>query len=420
MSGATTMSTTFDAGAPGQRPGLSPEVPTLTIAALEAAPHDMFRQYRPRVPLAVRDNGSYIVLRSQDVDRLLSDGRLRAIETDGMKMIGVADGMLLDIFDYSMLTANGAVHRRRRAPFSRTFAARMIADLRPHIRQTAEDLIDSWPQEGDVDFVGDFAALVPARLISEILGLPKQDIPRFTALVYSVSRAFSLTFTRDDLPGMQADARELQQFVAALIADRRQAPIDDLISRFLADADTQGELSPIEIIMQIVILIIGGTDTTRVAMAVQVALLLEHRDQWDAVCRDAALIPAAVAEAMRYEPSVASTPRFSLEAIELDGFVLPAGKVVTLSTMSAMRDERIYDQPDVFDIRRTDHRRLHPIFGGGAHRCIGEALAKAELEESLAAVAVRFPQLRLVGGMPKLQGHTGIRRIGEMRVRRTD
>jgi len=414
------MSTTLGAGALGPEPGLSPEVPTVTIAALEAAPHDMFRQYRSKGPLAVRDNGSYIVFRSEDVERLLSDGRLRATETDGMKLIGVTDGTLLDIFEFSMLTANGAVHRRRRAPFSRTFAARMIADLRPYIRKTAEDLIDRWPQEGDVDFVGDFAALVPARLISEILGLPKQDIPRFTALVYSVSRAFSLTFTRDDLPGIQADARELQKFVEALIADRRQSPIDDLLSSFLADADAQGELSQIEIIMQIVILIIGGTDTTRVAMAVQVALLLEHREQWDAVCRDAALIPAAVAEAMRYEPSVASTPRFSLEDIELDGHILPAGKIVSLSTMSAMRDEAVYEHPDVFDIRRTNHQRSHPVFGGGPHRCIGEALAKAELEEGLAVVTARFPQLRLAGGMPKLQGHTGIRRIGEMRVRRAN
>jgi cytochrome P450 len=85
--------------------------------------------------------------------------------------------------------------------------------------------------------------------------------------------------------------------------------------------------------------------------------------------------------------------------------------------MSAMRDDAVYRNPDRFDIHRTDNPRLHLVFGGGAHRCIGEALAKAELEEGLSVLAARLPQLRLAAGMPKLQGHAGIRRIGAMRVR---
>jgi cytochrome P450 family 103 len=414
------MDKTFDQESPEREAGLKTAVPGVTVAELEAAPHEVLKRYRAQTPLALRDNGVYIVFRSKDVERLILDSRLRAVETDSARWLGITEGALLDIFEYSMLTANGAVHRRRRAPFTRTFASRMIADLRPHIRKTAEDLIDSWPEGGEVDFVEQFAALLPARLISEILGLPKQDIPRFTALVYSVTRAFSMNFTRDDLPGMEADARELQAFVEVLIDSRRKTPLDDLLSSFLADADQRGELSPIEIVMQIVILIIGGTDTTRVAMAVQLALLLEHPAQWEAVCADAALVPAAVTEAMRYEPSVASAPRVTLEDIALDEYVLPAGKVVTLSTMSAMRDDAAYQDPDRFDIHRTDHPRLHPIFGGGAHRCIGEALAKAELEEGLSVLATRLPQLRLADGMPKLRGHSGIRRIGTMRVQWSD
>jgi cytochrome P450 family 103 len=413
------MSKTVSQGRPAAGGEFETEVPFVTVADLEAAPHEIFRQYRSRTPLLVRDNGIYIALRAKDVEQLFIDGRLRATETDNVKLIGLT-GALLDIFEYSMLTANGAVHRRRRAPFSRTFASRMIADLRPYIRKTAEDLIDSWPQSGEVDFIDHFAALLPARLISEVLGLPKQDISRFTSLVYSVSRGFSLTFTRDDLVEMEADARELQDFVKALIDTRRKAPVNDLVSIFLADADQRGELSPIEIVMQIVILIIGGTDTTKTALAVQLALLLEDRPQWEAVCADATLVPAAVIEAMRYEPSVASTARTTLEDIALDGYILPAGKVVTLSAMSAMRDAAVYRDPDRFDIHRTDHPRLHPIFGGGAHRCIGEALAKAELEEGLSVLAARLPQIRLVDGMPKLRGHSGIRRIGSMRVRWSD
>ncbi len=104
-------------------------------------------------------------------------------------------------------------------------------------------------------------------------------------------------------------------------------------------ADTAGELSPLEIVMQIVQLIVGGTDTTRIAIVMQVALLLQHREQWDAVCRDPSLIPGAVAEALRFEPSVASFVRVTTEDIELGGAVLPARQLIVLSTMSAARDE---------------------------------------------------------------------------------
>jgi hypothetical protein len=180
-------------------------------------------------------------------------------------------------------------------------------------------------------------------------------------------------------------------------------------------ADLAAEMSPIEIIFQIVQLIVGGTDTTRVAIVMQVALLLQHHEQWMAVCRDPGLIPAAVEESMRFEPSVASISRVAAEDIEVGGAIIPAGSFVTLSTMSGMRDERAYDNPDVFNIRRVRQPRLHPIFGGGPHRCIGEMLARAELEESLAVLTALIPQLRL-DQAPAIKGHFGIRRVDTMRV----
>jgi cytochrome P450 len=113
---------------------------------------------------------------------------------------------------------------------------------------------------------------------------------------------------------------------------------------------------------------------------------------------------------MRFEPSLAGASRVTGEDVEVDGTVVPAGKHVTLSTMSAMRDENVYERPDTFDIHRTNQARLHPIFGFGAHRCIGEALARAELEESLSAITARIPGLNM-DRPPHIKGHSGIRRI---------
>lgn len=390
---------------------------TLSINVLEADPHGVFRRHRAVTPVIKREDGSYIVLRYKDVEQLVKDPRLRQSGTEFPRLRGITEGVLFDFFEYGMLTSNDDVHRRRRAPFSRTFALRMVTELRPHIRKVAAELVDRWYAEGEIDLVDRYAALIPAHVISDILGLPPEDIPHFMALVYRVSRALSYTFTADDLPDIEAASRELQDYVEDLLNRRRGVPPADFLGAYLADAEQRGELSPAEIVVQIVILIVGGTDTTGVAMAIQVALLLQHREQWDAVCRDPALIPAAVTEGLRYEPSVASVGRVTREDIEIDGQILPTGRFVALSTMSAMRDEAVYAESDKFDIRRTDHPRWHPVFGNGPHRCLGEALARVELEEGLAVLTSRIPRLQLAGALPRLQGHVSIRRIGGMRVK---
>ncbi|HVJ44240.1 MAG TPA: cytochrome P450 [Dongiaceae bacterium] len=393
-----------------------PLVPIISIDELEADPHGLFRRHRPLTPIVAHEAGGHLVLRAKDVERLAKDIRLRATETELPRLRGIVDGPLLETFENSMLTSNGVVHRRRRAPFTRAFAARLIAEMRPHIRQTAETLIDAFYEDGTTDLVGGYTALLPARTISDLLGLPHADIPHFTQLVYEVSRVFSFTFTADEIPALQAAAQKLADYVQGTLEDRRRRPRDDFLSAVLAATDQNDELSSLEVIVQIVTLIVGGTDTTRVAGAMQASLLLQHPAQWDAVCSEPTLVPAAVSEALRYEPSVASLARFVLEDVDLDGYTLPADTFVRLSTMSAMRDERIYDNPDVFDISRNVEMRGHLVFGGGPHRCIGEALARIELEEGLAALTQRIPQLRLAGDAPRPRGHVGIRRIGRMPV----
>ncbi|WP_338664097.1 cytochrome P450 [Pararoseomonas sp. SCSIO 73927] len=391
-------------------------IPTLSVRELEADPHGVFGRYRPVTPVIAREGGGLIVLRAADVEGLMGDSRVRQTEVELPRQRGVADGALFDIFLNGMVTSNGPEHRRRRAPFTRTFAASLVTALRPVIRSEAEALIDRWRGERGADLVPGFAALLPARVISRMLGLPEGDIPYFTRLVYSVSRFLSFTFRPDELEGIKDDARALYEYVAVLVAGGRGVGRNDVLSGLLAAAAERGELTPVEVIVQIVTLIIGGTDTTRVAMASQVSLLLLHRAQWDALCAEPGLVRSAVAEGLRYEPSVASVGRVTLEEVVLGGTVIPAGQYLTLSTLSALRDEAVYDRPDLFDMHRADQRRPHMVFGGGPHRCLGEALARAELEESLSALTSRLPGLRLAGPPARVQGHMGIRRLDHLPV----
>jgi cytochrome P450 len=396
---------------------LGAEPPVLSIAQIDADPHGIFRQYRHLTPLLKRANAGYLAIRAADMEPLAFDPRTRQIETEQLAVRGIHTGPLVELWSNSMLFANGGEHRRRRAPMSRAFAFKLIEEMRPRIRAAAGRIIEQHRQAGELDLLGDFASLIPARIIASVLGIPEADVPHFTELVYGVSRSLSLSYAQAEIEGMQTSARQLMQYVDELLGARGAALDNEFLGSYLKTATEAGNLSAAEIISQIVTIIIAGSDTTRGAIAVQVALLLQHREQWDAVCADPALIPGAVSESLRYEPVVGTIPRFTLEDIEIGGYVVPRNTILSLSTMSAMRDPSQYADPDHFNIRRTDHPRRHLIFGLGVHRCLGEILARAELEESLAALVSLLPHLELSGKPPSLQGHGGIRRIDGMRVR---
>ena len=392
------------------------EPPTLSIAQLDEDPHGVFRRYRHLTPLLKREKAGYIAIRAADIEPLAFDPRTRQIETEQLSVRGIHSGPLVELWSNSMLFSNGGGHRQRRAPMSRAFAFKLIEEMRPRIRVAARDILQQHLQAGELDFLDGFASLIPAHIIANVLGIPTADVPHFTELVYSVSRSLSISFAQAEIQSMQDSARQLMEYVNELLGSRGAALSNEFLASYLKTATEAGNLSAAEILSQIVTIIIAGSDTTRGAIAMQVALLLQHREQWDAVCADPALIPGAVSESLRYEPVVGSIPRFTLEDIEIDGYVVPRNNILSLSTISAMRDPAQYADPDRFNIRRTDHPRRHLIFGLGVHRCLGEILARAELEESLAALASLLPHLELAGEPPSLQGHGGIRRIDRMRV----
>ncbi|HEY6645085.1 cytochrome P450 [Povalibacter sp.] len=389
----------------------------VSAADLHSHAHEIFRRYRPLTPLLKRDDGIYIAIRARDVEQLLTDPRTRQMETEIAETRGVVDGPLRDFLQYTMVLSNGIAHRQRRLPLARAFAHKFISDLRPRVRAIAEELIDARYETGEMDFIADFANWLPARVICHILGVPESDIPEFTRCVYSLSRAFSSTFTKEDVPDMQHAAGDLSAYVDDLLMDRRQRPREDFLTSYTLALDTSEKLSNVEAVVQMMTILLGGSDTTRSALAIQASLLLENRDQWEAVCGDPALIPAAVFECLRYEPFVGSVPRVTLDDIALDGWSLPRGQILSLSTLAAMRDPDVYSEPDRFDIRRSDLPRRHLVFGNGVHRCLGAALAKLELEEGLAALTRRLPSLELDGNPLVVRGGSGIRTVQGLRVR---
>jgi cytochrome P450 len=395
---------------------LSYESTTVTTRELEEHPHRVFRHYRPITPFVGREDGAYIALRAADVEQLATDPRTRQFEVEYLISRGVSEGPLLNFARHTLMLSNGTAHRRRRAALSRAFAGKLIAELRPRIRAIAEDLIDECVREGGMNLVADYCALIPVRVIAMILGLPAADMVEFARHVYSLARVFTPTFSREMVPQMQNSALELMWYMEEFLGDCNQHRRNGVMLPYFQGTDSP---SPGEAVSQLVTAIISGSDPVRTAMAIQVSLLLQHPQQWQAVCRNRAHIPGAVLESLRYEPAIGSVARLTSEDLAIDGWVVPRNCILQLSTLSALRDPAICCDPDDFNITRADAPRRHPVFGAGAHRCLGEALGKAELEEGLAALTARLPSLQLAGQPPAICGSDGIRSIRDMRVSRS-
>ena len=372
-------------------------IPKMTNYAESADDHAYLRSYRDEAALAISPAGFPIALRHAAIGPLSDPSTTRQLETESLQKQGITGGPIYELFSRSMLFSNAEMHKKRRGPVVRTFAFKLMEGMRGEVARIAGDIVTAAKGQGEIDFLDAFAGEIPARIIAQILGLPESEMPRFRELVYSVTRAFKVGFDQSQQAEIERDFEALIAEVDQLLDERKSEPRDDFLSRLVVDAQERFELSLDDIRWQVITLIIGGSDTTRLALCSTLALLLSHPEQWHAFCRDPeGLKKQVVQEGLRFEPPIGSFSRVALEDIELEGLVLPAGSPVSICLLSAMRDERLYADPFKFDIFRADHPRWHAAFGTGEHRCLGEALARAELEECLAAIARLAPDTRLL------------------------
>ncbi|CUX71620.1 MULTISPECIES: cytochrome P450 [Agrobacterium] len=386
------------------------------ISRLDSEGHSIFAEWRPKRPFLRREDGVFLVLRADHIFLLGTDPRTRQIETELMLNRGVKAGAVFDFIGHSMLFSNGETHGKRRSGLSKAFSFRMVEALRPEIAKITERLWDELQKVDDFNFTEMYASQLPALTIASVLGLPSEDTPFFTRLVYKVSRCLSPSWRDEEFEEIEASAIELQDYVRGVIADSGRRMRDDFLSRYLRAVREAGTLSPIEEIMQLMLIILAGSDTTRTAMVMVTALVLQNPALWSSLTGNQSYVAAAVEEGLRFEPPVGSFPRLALEDIDLDGYVLPKGSLLALSVMSGLRDEKHYEHPQLFDVGRQQ-MRWHLGFGAGVHRCLGETLARIELQEGLGTLLRRAPNLAVVGDWPRMMGHGGIRRVTDMTVK---
>lgn len=378
------------------------------------AVYEHFHRARAETPLARDSRGIVIALRAGMIETLVGD-KTRQIETEAHVMQGVVDGPIFDLMADLVVAANGDVHRRRRQPIARTFAFKLMEAMRPKSVAIATELIQQRIGTGPVDFLSDIAEQIPARIIADVLGIPRSDLPIFMNWIADTGESLGF-IERGRRPQIEASLIAFNAYVDGLLQDRRRNPKGDFLSDYVAATAASGELTEGEIRSQIVGLILAGSDTTRNSICMILNALLQHPEQWRALqVNPDKLKRQVVEEGLRYEPVVTGIGRIVTSNIELGDFLIPPGTAVVLSLVSVLRDPEVYAEPDTFNIYRTDHPRWNFAFGAGAHRCVGEALARIEMEEALTTIARLAPRTELIGDVPVLLPGP-IRSVSQMRV----
>jgi cytochrome P450 len=321
-------------------------------------------------------------------------------------MSGIEDEEFLDRQNRSILAMEGEEHARLRRIVAGAFTPKRAERFRPFMREVINGLVDEVAPSGRCELVEDVCEPYPIPIICELLGAPKSDWKLFSAWATDIFRIFNSDL-ENDLPIIKAASSELDEYVRAMIAERRGKPADDLLSDLIAAEEAGDRLSSDELVGLTQAVLMAGTDTTRNQLACSVALLAEHPDQWKLLAERPELAPKAVEETMRYLGAVRGTARFASEDIEYRDVLFPAGTLIATSLAGGNFDDHAFEQPGDFDITR-EGAAPQLTFGSGVHFCLGASLARAELQEALPLLARRMPDLEIDGAVEWKPANIGI------------
>ena len=338
-----------------------------------------------------------VVVTFKDTDTFGNAGRMTRVLTH----LAPADQETLTPFrkhyeTQGLIHSDPPDHTRIRRLVLKAFTPPAIEAMRPQIQSIVDELLDGMEPRGRAELIEEFAFALPVTVLAAILGVPRSDAPRFRHWADDL-----LAFQGRNKPdaqtlfSSQAMLVEAREYLAELIALKRVEPDGSVLSQLVA-AEAEGDkLSMDELLSTTVTFLVAGHETTTSLIGNGVLLLMEHREQWDAIKDDPTLVTKAVEEILRYESPVARQPRLVRRDTELGGQHLSEGDIAFQMLGAANRDPAVFDDPDTFDIRRNPNR--HIAFGLGPHFCIGAPLSRAEGQIAFTTLARRMPDLELDG-----------------------
>ncbi|GAA5050846.1 cytochrome P450 [Nocardia callitridis] len=376
-------------------------------------PDPLFAELRADAPLSriqlPYGEPGWLATRYEDIKVVLGDRRFSRAEATGRDEPRVRP---LISAPGNILSVDPPEHSRLRRLVLKAFTARRMAELRPEVTGIAERLVDGMIERGaPSDLVADFALPLPITVICEMLGVPFEDRTDFRLW----SDAF-LSTTRFTPEEVALYSQRMRDYIAELVAQRRVQPQDDMLSDLVQARDEHDRLSEDELISMGQTILVAGHETTASQIPNFVYILLHHPDQLAQLRADPDLLPRAVEELMRFTPlgAAVGTARYATEDIEVGGVLVRAGEPVMAAVASGNRDESIFPDADVLDLRRSGAH--HVGFGHGPHHCLGAPLARMELQVALQTLLERLPGLRIVDEESGIDWKTGMSTRGPERL----
>lgn len=334
--------------------------------------------------------GSYVVCRYEDVHRLSRDRSLLGSITTTE---AVSSGPPLRS-DKMMIRRDGEDHMRQRRLVSKVFTPRAIATWAEHTELIVERLLDAAALKGEIDVIAEYALPLPAQIISEMLGMPKGDVPQLREWSRTLTKGLDPFVTADEQEAADLAGRAIGEYVDEVVADKRSAHADDILTDLIRARDEGDALDTDEVVLMVILLYIAGHETTVNLIGNGLTHLFHNPDQFDRLRTDPGLDANAMEEVLRFEGPAHFTRRVTRQPIEVGGVTIPADSLLTLALAAANRDPRKWGPTaGVLDVAR-ERANEHVSFGGGPHFCLGASLARMEGQSALPRLVRRFPRMQ--------------------------
>lgn len=361
-------------------------------------PFPIFRRMREQDPVHFAEQlGMYVVTGHAAARQVLArrDGDTRWEQFQRLRHgDGVIDEPYFRILKDNVLMQKEEDHKRVRGTFRRNLTPPRIKELHPKIVDHAHGLIDAVADAGEMDLMPRFGSPLPLHAISTILDVPSEDEAQIHQWMHGFKLAIQmLPLSPEDLQFANDALSSLDEYFRALIAERREAPGDDLMSSMIADAD-DGLLTEDELVTNVWGLYVGAHDTTALSICNAAITLLEHPDALRLLLQTPALIGNTVDEILRYVTSVQGTHRLLPEALEVGGHVVPADTPIMVYLAGANHDESWCERAEQFDITR-EVPADHVSFGNGPHKCPGRHMARSMVGTAIEVLFTRLEGVRM-------------------------
>lgn len=293
---------------------------------------------------------------------------------------------------FSLLDSDGDVHDRLRKQVFKLFTPVMVNKLRDDIQTYVDGLIDQLADRPQIDFVEDLAAHVPGHIIGRILGVPDEDCPQLRIWSENIVQFFDIDRSDERKMLAEKNTTEFYQYLLELKADREKTPKDDLLS-LMIDAERQGYMSHDELFSTAMLILMAGHGSTIDVLGSGMHALLKFPSEMQRLRADPGLMKTAVQEMFRYESPLPFFHRYCTEDVDICGIEFPRGTKFGVLYGSANRDPKQFPDADKFDVGRSPN--WHIAFGRGAHFCLGNHLARLDMDIIFTTLLKRFTALEL-------------------------